>query len=115
CYQNSQAVYTEARQLMLALIVGGVLLGMILGVLIAHEIATPLKKIVQILEEIAQGDRSRRAAVDRSDEIGRIAVALNKANDSGAAMAGVAERIARGDLTVEVARRSDRDRLGTAL
>jgi methyl-accepting chemotaxis protein len=114
-YQNSQAVYTEARQLMLALIVGGVLLGMILGVLIAREIATPLKKIVQILEEIAQGDRSRRAVVDRSDEIGRMAVALNKANDSGAAMAGVAERIARGDLTVEVARRSDRDRLGTAL
>jgi len=114
-YQNSQAVYTEARQLMLALIVGGVLLGMVLGVLIAREIATPLKKIVQILEEIAQGDRSRRADVDRSDEIGRIAVALNKANDSGAAMAGVAERIARGDLTVEVARRSDRDKLGTAL
>src|SRR5208337_4387821 len=112
---NSRDVYLVSRQMMLALIVGGVLLGMVLGLLIAREIATPLKNTVLVLEAVAQGDLSQRATVDRRDEIGRMAVALNKAIDSQAAMAQVAEHIARGDLTVEGVRRSDRDSLGTAL
>ncbi len=114
-YENSRDVYLVSRQMMLALIVGGVLLGMVLVMLIAREIATPLKNTVLVLEAVAQGDLSQRATVDRRDEIGRMAVALNAAIDSQAAMAQVAEHIARGDLTVEVARRSDRDSLGTAL
>jgi methyl-accepting chemotaxis protein len=114
-YDSSVELYHRSRQMSLGLVVGGIVLSLILGVMIARSIATPLKNTVQVLEGVAQGDLSQRATTDSTDEVGRMAVALNQAVDSQAGMAQVAENIARGDLTVEVAIRSDHDTLGMAL
>jgi methyl-accepting chemotaxis protein len=114
-YEDSVAVARWSRQATLVMIGGGILLALVLGVVIARLIARPLKETVEILEAVAQGDLSRRATANTKDEVGRMAAALNQAMESHAAMVRVTESIARGDLTVEVAVRSDRDQLGKAL
>lgn len=57
---------------------------------IAGNIARPLKRSVGLLEQVAQGDLTQRLATSATDEIGRMANALNKALDSlSRAMSGI--------------------------
>src|SRR5262249_13250244 len=114
-YNSSLEAHNRGRQVALAMIGGGIVLALVLGLVIARAIATPLKNTVHVLEVVARGDLGQRATADSKDEVGRMAVALNQAIDSQAGMARVAETIAHGDLTVEVTVRSERDTLGQAL
>ena len=88
---------------MLVLALAGLLLALIIGWVTARLIATPLRDTAHVLEAVAMGDLTQRVTVDSQDEVGRIAVALNRAVESLATMAKVAETIAHGDLTVEPA------------
>lgn len=57
-------------------------LGAILGVLGAKQIARPLERIKGVIEAVAQGDLTIQAAADSKDEIGAVAVALNSTVES---------------------------------
>jgi methyl-accepting chemotaxis protein len=59
----------------------GAILVVTLSVVMARAIARPLGEAVRVLEALAAGDFTRRLDDDRRDEIGRMAVALNKAVD----------------------------------
>lgn len=48
-----------------------------LGLLLARTIVRPLKRTVTVLEAVAGGDLTPRLDVDRSDELGAMAAALN--------------------------------------
>lgn len=78
-YDTSRSVYESSRNLLVGLIVVSIIVAMALGVLVARAIAKPLRVVVTVLEAVARGDLSRRVAVDRRDEIGRMAIALNAA------------------------------------
>jgi len=55
----------------------GVLLALILGALLALSIARPLAKGVAFAEVVARGDFTRTLDLDRKDEVGKLAEALN--------------------------------------
>ena len=82
---------------------------------LVRSITRPLVRTVDVLKNTAQGDVSHRLAVDRHDEIGELAQAVNQVQEDLAATAKVAEAIAQGDLTVEPRVRSEHDTLGQAL
>jgi methyl-accepting chemotaxis protein len=63
---------------------------------------------------IAQGDVSQTVAVSGRDEIGQVGEAFTEMSDYLQDMAHAADRIAAGELDVEVHARSDLDRLGVA-
>ena len=76
------------------------------------------RRIEQMLEAclaIAEGDLSRQIVVEKDDALGRLGEAFNRMSAFLREMAGAAERIADGDLTVEVRPRSEKDTLGNAL
>jgi methyl-accepting chemotaxis protein len=101
-YENSLAVYSRCQTIILAIIAGGMVIAMLLGLLIANAVAAPLKRIVLVLEGVAHGDLSQRADVDRRDEVGRMALALNQAIQSIRStmenIARVATEVATGSL-----------------
>ncbi len=113
-HETATAVYNWSWNMTLGVVVGGSLLSLCLGWSIARMIALPLTKTVHILEAVALGDLSQRMKADSKDEVGRMAVALNRAIDSLEKTAQLARAIALGDLTVQPAVLSESDTLGLA-
>ena len=77
--------------------------------------AKPLKSLVRTSEALAEGDVEQVIDVRSSDELGELGAAYSRVVDYLKDMAAVSQRIAAGDLTVEVTPRSERDALGHAM
>jgi len=101
------------------IMVGGLLVALVLGGVMAfvmtRSITAPVGRGVALAGAIAQGDFSVRLNMDRKDEIGELATALDGMADGLQRHAQLAERIAEGNLDAEVVLASDKDQLGRAL
>jgi methyl-accepting chemotaxis protein len=87
----------------------------IAGFVITRNISIPLKEISATAERIAVGDLGATIFIkDREDEVGLLAQTFARMTDSLKGMAGVAGKIAAGDLRVKVQPQSDKDVLGIA-
>ncbi|MEJ1972566.1 MAG: CHASE3 domain-containing protein [Lacunisphaera sp.] len=85
------------------------------GFVITRNIAHPLREISATAERIAVGDLSMVVAVTaRADEVGDLARTFSRMSESLKGMAGVAGKIAAGDLRVKVQPQSEKDVLGNA-
>jgi methyl-accepting chemotaxis protein len=81
-----------------------------------RNIAVPLQEITRAAEKISTGELSFNGrAKERKDEIGALDRAFDRMTQSLLGVAGMAKRIAGGDLTVKVTTQSDKDVLGNAL
>lgn len=76
-------------------------------------VVVPLIRVARVHEALARGETTEVRVTSR-DEIGRMLEAVRETVLSQQAMAEAAERIAAGDLSVEVLPRSDADTLGRA-
>jgi methyl-accepting chemotaxis protein len=92
-----------------------------LALLLARSFAVPLRYLTEFAAHAAEGDASydigdaaRRSLHGHHDEIGQIGRAITALRGYVAEAAIVAETIARGDLTVAVNSRSEKDTLGTS-
>jgi len=107
---SSSAIFWQ-----IVVVVGSILIGGLLGFVITRAITVPIRKGVNLAEEIAQGDLSQRLNLDQKDEIGQLGQALDRMTESLSKSADVAEAIAQGDLTQDVTVASTKDQLGNAL
>jgi methyl-accepting chemotaxis protein len=78
-FDDSQALYASSRNLMIGLAVGGTILSLVLGFLLARLVARPLQQTMTVLEAVAAGDLTKRVDLNTTDELGRMSVALNTA------------------------------------
>jgi methyl-accepting chemotaxis protein len=87
---ESDLAFSRGQNLLIAVVA---LLGMVLTVLVlTRQILTPLRRTVEMLDALAEGDLTRRLAVSRRDEVGRMGEALNRAVEVfGAALTGIAD------------------------
>ena len=112
--RSNASTYSTAR------LIGFGLLGlaMLFGLLIAFAVSSAIKRgsddMLRAAEAISHGDVDQRIPVRSKDELGRTAAAFTRMIDYLKELAGVAARLAEGDLTVEPAVRSERDLLGNA-
>ncbi len=74
--QNAET-YSSARTLMIGLILGGIGIGMFFGFFISRLISVPLRKGLEFAQAVAQGDLTKNIELDRKDETGQLAGALN--------------------------------------
>ncbi|MBD0320221.1 MAG: HAMP domain-containing protein, partial [Gemmatimonadetes bacterium] len=96
-----------------------IILGVVLALWrIAHDVlrsvSRPVSDVVRAAESLARGDTSVDVPAASADELGRMLAALQSVVAYLREMAGAAERIAVGDLSVKVEPRSEHDRLGIA-
>lgn len=105
----------RADTLMLVFICLGLIIAVSLGIFIARVISRPITKIVVAADKLASGDMDVEADIYTKDEIGMLAESFRNLVDSTRAQALAVERIADGDLAVEVEVRSEKDLLGRKL
>jgi methyl-accepting chemotaxis protein len=103
----------------LMITVFGGLLGLSTGALVAwktsNSIIEPLTRLMKVSREIGEtGDLEHEIDIQRSDEIGELAVTFSNMVSYLREMSNVSEAIARGDLSVQVHPRSQRDTLAMA-
>ena len=92
-----------------------VLLLAIISYLIGRSITRPLAKAVGVAQALAKGDLSVKVESDKQDETGLMLGAMGEMVDSMKGVSRLAQRVAEGDLTVEIRERSDKDELMLAL
>jgi methyl-accepting chemotaxis protein len=107
-----QRMQTQMWYVFAAILVCGLLL---CWLIIRIVLSKPLASLVKTSEALALGDVEQKVDIKSKDEIGVLAVSYSKVVDYMNEMADVANRVASGDLAVDVKPRSDKDALGKAL
>ncbi len=113
--ESNQGLAANANLTIVIMIAIGLLVSIILAVIISRTISKPINKLVEAADRLAMGDVNVTAKIDRHDETGKLAKAFEKMIENIRSQAHAAERIASGDLTVEVVIRSEEDLLGKKL
>lgn len=84
-------------------------------ILIRRNITKPLEQIVLASDSLASGDVNVSLSVQSDDEVGRLAGSFRKMIENIREQANSAQRIAAGDLAVEIQPKSDQDILSISL
>ncbi len=88
----------------------------LVGWLLTRSIAKPMAKTVSMLKELENGHLTTRLQLDREDEIGQMARAMNRFADSlQQEVIGTLQKIANGDLTSHVEQHDAEDSVRQAL
>ena len=90
------------------------LLGSAAAFLLTRSIATRTRRMMRAADGIADGDVEQDTGPPCKDELGATAAAFGRMIEYLRTMVSAAERIAAGDLSVEMHPRGDRDALGNA-
>ncbi len=104
-----QDAYHKALLLSIILLSVAVATGLALGYFIPRSIVIPLKKSVDFANKLSVGDLTSKLDIDSKNEIGVLANALRNVAEAEKGVALLAERVASGDLKVEVVPRSAED------
>jgi methyl-accepting chemotaxis protein len=105
----------QAELILTATVLASLLVAVGAALWISLGISRGLSRAVGLADAVAIGDLSHKIEVSSNDEVGDLVKSLNGMTANLNATAAVADSIAGGDLTVDVKRASDKDRLGIAL
>jgi methyl-accepting chemotaxis protein len=111
---RSEAATASAKRLVIAFLVLALLAASAIAFFVVRGIMRGVRQVLVAAEGIAEGDLDQHVDVTSRDEIGQMAAAFGRMVGYLHESAGVAARVADGDLTVEVTPRSPRDVLGNA-
>ena len=107
--------YTDLRAIMLIVSGAVTLVAIGFGLFIAGSISKPVKQMLEVADRLALGDVNVNLDYHGKDEIGRLASAFRKIVKTTRGQALAAEKIASGDMTVEIEVKSEEDLLGKKL
>jgi methyl-accepting chemotaxis protein len=115
---TAEAAATINRQRWMVIAMAVLSVGLAFGLLmwlIKRQVVTPLTVSVGQIGRLAEGHLDLCIATGRRDEIGTLMASLASLQETLRQKAGAADRIARGDLTVEIEVRSDADVLSHSM
>ncbi|WP_136479312.1 methyl-accepting chemotaxis protein [Acetivibrio thermocellus] len=101
--------------LMVMVIAVGAVFALVLGLIISNGISKPITKVVAAAGKLAEGDMDITFDINSKDETGKLVDAFRNLVESTKKQAFIVEKIADGDLTVDVPIRSQKDLLGQKL
>jgi len=110
--KSDEAAASAARTEVIACMAVGIVLAMGLGLLLAGLIGKPLRSMQAAAEKLALGDVDVQIALDTKDELGELARSFRVMTEVIRDRASLAQKIAAGDVAVEVRPKSERDVLG---
>jgi methyl-accepting chemotaxis protein len=112
--KQAASTKSSATTLILILLAIAVLAGAAISFLISRALSGAAGQMLRAANGIADGDVEQNVDVRSQDELGQTAAAFQRMIVYLKGMAEAAERMAGGDLTVEVEPKSERDALGNA-
>lgn len=115
-YIPENNIFKEVNKMLtwsLALALFGIVILFVLIWISAASIASPIRTITELIKKIAEGkaDLSARIHSSRADEIGQLTASADMLLQNMDQLSRTAEKVAAGDLTVNVTVRSDLDTL----
>jgi methyl-accepting chemotaxis protein len=117
--EASEANTAQASAAVDAVIIVMILAGIValgIGIILARSITGPLRKGVDMMSEMAKGHLGLRLKMERRDEIGELAQAMDVfAEDLQVNNVGTLKKIAAGDLSTEVKPKDAGDEISPAL
>jgi methyl-accepting chemotaxis protein len=113
--EEGNQTYATARNFLIAVVIGSLLIATAAATWIALTISKGLTKVADLANAVALGDLDQRVNVTTNDEIKDLIDTVNRMTENLRATAAVADKVADGDLTVEIKPLSDKDTLGIAL
>jgi methyl-accepting chemotaxis protein len=113
--QKSAADLALANTLNIGVSAAAILIGILFAVLMIRSIRNGLSKATSVADAVALGDSSQDVVVTSSDEIGRLMGSMRRMIEAERNVAGLAGRLAEGDLSETVSLRSDKDEMLKAM
>ncbi len=113
--KNANETYENARNTIILTAGFALALGLGLGLMLTFSITRPLGLVVKAAEQVALGDVSIELDDRARDETGMMARAMKKMIDATRSIVNDAEKMASGDMTIDVLVRSEKDALGHSL
>lgn len=113
--EQAAADAASAKLLLISIVIASLLAAVASAFWIALNISRGLARAVGLADAVAIGDLSQKIDVSSNDEVGDLVKSLNAMTANLNATADVANEIARGNLTIEAKRLSEKDTLGIAL
>jgi methyl-accepting chemotaxis protein len=112
--RDSDATFASARRLTIGAVIFALIVAIGIALFLARRIVRGVGQVLAAAEGIAEGDLEQHVNVKSKDELGRMAAAFGRMIEYLQSNARTAERVAAGELNVEVTPRSSRDVLGNA-
>ncbi len=114
---NIMAMANKTLHNTILVVLIGLLILVVVIYFLAKNITRPIKQITKVMENIAQGDvtKNMKLSLNTGDEIGDMALALNKYIDGYAQKTEFASQIGNGDLDQDLDLLSEDDKLGVSL
>ena len=112
---GAEETYGSLKMQLIVLVAVSLLIAIGAALYIAISISRGLGKAVGLANAVALGDLNQNIEVTTNDEIKDLVTALNDMTANLRVTAGLAEEIAKGNLTVQPKRLSEKDTLGIAL
>ncbi len=110
-----QAEFHSLIKAIAILIALALVVNIVLGVWIGRSITRPIHRLCAVARAVAEGDLTTTIVAEGKDELRNLTDALNAMSGNLRTMAGLADEIAKGNLSVQPHRLSDKDKLGIAL
>ena len=108
---ESETIYHSARTLVISVVAVALFLGIFLAIVVSRMIANPLRAMQEAAQKLALGDADQTITHQSNDEVGQLANSLRQVVDYNQTIARACEALGRGDVTVSVEPRSDKDLL----
>ncbi|KAF5091103.1 Methyl-accepting chemotaxis protein (MCP) signaling domain protein [anaerobic digester metagenome] len=107
---------TAAVTLMSVITILGMIVAIALGIFLSKIIGKPIQKVSEGLKEMNQGHFMIRLKMDRKDEVGEMADALDTFSESiQTVIVGTLNDVSAGDVSANIVPRDDQDELAPAL
>jgi len=114
--EDAAGQYKSSLAIIISVLCVGAVISMFLGIYISKLISQPLNATVKMIKEMGAGNLSERLNIERNDEIGVMAKAMDQlASDLQIYVLGVMKQIAAGDLSAQVGSHGDKDEIAPAL
>jgi len=115
-WKESVKTYSGIRNMMIALLTIVAVSGILLGIYLSRSISKPLKATEKMIGELNQGHLDMRLKMNRKDEIGVMAKAMDSfADNLQYTVVATMKKIAEGDLSTRITPRDERDEILKAL
>jgi methyl-accepting chemotaxis protein len=112
---EASASYASTSMIMIGVAGGAVLIGLLAALWISLTVSRGLSKIKVAVEAVAIGDLEQEISIKTNDEIKDLVDKVNIMTENLRGVAGTADLIAAGDLSVDPKPLSDKDVLGLAM
>jgi methyl-accepting chemotaxis protein len=115
-FGQSQAVFASATKASAGAGLAAFIAAIVLGLILSRSITQPLSKGVEMVQEMAKGHLGIRLKMDRKDEVGALALALDGfAEDLQTHVVANLQKVAAGDLSAEASVKDNADEIGTSM